>query len=123
MSGGQQPGIIDITWSVLAFFLVPLRKVAKLKIFVEYSKTNCFRSVVPCSFSEELQFINNSGTSQYWVSIQVASSNTAIQSLEISQVGTENWKALKLGTDSNYCENFSKLILGDLLSTKKHLMI
>ncbi|KAG0142955.1 hypothetical protein CROQUDRAFT_49550 [Cronartium quercuum f. sp. fusiforme G11] len=73
VSGNQKPGIIDINWTI-----------------------------IPCSFSEPLKFINNIGTSQYWVSIQVVGSNTAIQSLEISHPGKESWQTLKLGTNSNY---------------------
>lgn len=63
-----------------------------------------YRSVVPCDFESNLKFINKDGTSGYWNSIQVAESNTAIKSLQISHSGQEDWQPLQLKPESNFCK-------------------
>ncbi|OAV93283.1 hypothetical protein PTTG_00895 [Puccinia triticina 1-1 BBBD Race 1] len=73
VSGNQSPGIISLKWKI-----------------------------VPCGFSKPIIFMNKSGVSQYWTSIQVQGANTPLKSLEVSTNGGSSWTALERQSNSNY---------------------
>ncbi|POW19911.1 hypothetical protein PSHT_04026 [Puccinia striiformis] len=73
VSGNKPKGIIQIQWKI-----------------------------VSCGFSKPILFMNKSGVSQYWNSIQVQGSNTPVKSLEISTNGGSSWTLLERQSNSNY---------------------
>lgn len=49
-------------------------------------------------------FMNKSGASQYWNSIQIQEANTPVTSLEVSTDGGSSWIPLERKSESNFCE-------------------
>ncbi|KAA1064499.1 hypothetical protein PGT21_005324 [Puccinia graminis f. sp. tritici] len=73
VSGNKPPGIIQIKWKI-----------------------------VPCGFSKPVMFMNKTGVSKDWNSIQVQGANTPLKSLEVSTDGGSSWTPLEVQSNSNY---------------------
>ncbi|OAV93289.1 hypothetical protein PTTG_09546, partial [Puccinia triticina 1-1 BBBD Race 1] len=56
---------------------------------------------IPCGFSKPILFMNKTGVSKYWNSIQVQGANTPLKALEVS-TGGGSFTPLELQSNSNY---------------------
>ncbi|MBW0471035.1 hypothetical protein O181_010750 [Austropuccinia psidii MF-1] len=73
LSGGQNPGIIDLSWQIIS-----------------------------CGFSKPICVVNKIGASSYFTSIQVNEANAPIKSLEVMPQGQNTWVVLERKSESDF---------------------
>ena len=57
-------------------------------------------NIVPCPINPPIQLHTKDGASQYWFSVQVANSNKAVSTLEVSADGGNNWTRIERESDN-----------------------